>query len=62
MFVNAQFALIFNLHFPQLTSEDSYQIAILGVQSFRVEIVSDGSPPKDKLECALPLVFAPVLN
>jgi len=29
----------------QLTSEDSYQIAIMGVQGLRVEIVSDGPPP-----------------
>lgn len=32
----------------QLTSEDSYQIAILGVQGSRVEIYSDAPPPPDE--------------
>ncbi|KAF9564604.1 hypothetical protein CPC08DRAFT_660082 [Agrocybe pediades] len=31
-----------------LTSEDSYQIAIMGVQGIRVEIVSDGPPPVEE--------------
>ncbi|KAF9535304.1 hypothetical protein CPB83DRAFT_888034 [Crepidotus variabilis] len=31
-----------------LTSEDSYQIAIMGVQGIRVEIVSDAPPPPDE--------------
>lgn len=30
-----------------LTSEDSYQIAVMGVQGLRVEIVSDGPPPPE---------------
>lgn len=30
-----------------LTGEDSYQIATMGVQGLRVEIVSDGPPPPD---------------
>ena len=29
----------------QLTGEDSYQIAIMGTQGIRVEIVTDGPPP-----------------
>ena len=29
----------------QLTGDDSYQIAVMGVQGIRVEIVSDGPPP-----------------
>ena len=32
----------------QLTSEDSYQIAVVGVQGLRVEIVSDAPPPPDE--------------
>lgn len=32
----------------QLTGEDSYQIAIMGVQGLRVEIVSDAPPPPDE--------------
>ena len=32
----------------QLTSEDSYQIAVMGVQGLRVEIVSDAPPPPDE--------------
>lgn len=31
-----------------LTGEDSYQIAIMGVQGLRVEIVSDAPPPPDE--------------
>ncbi|KAF8654201.1 hypothetical protein AX16_003728 [Volvariella volvacea WC 439] len=31
-----------------LTSEDSYQIAIMGVQGLRVEVVSDVPPPPDE--------------
>lgn len=31
-----------------LTSEDSYQIAIMGVQGLRVEIVSDAPPPPEE--------------
>jgi hypothetical protein len=34
--------------FLQLTSEDSYQIATMGVQGLRVEIVSDAPPPPDE--------------
>jgi hypothetical protein len=33
---------------PQLTGEDSYQVAIKGVRSVRVEIVSDFPPPPDE--------------
>jgi hypothetical protein len=29
----------------QLTGEDSYQIATMGTQGIRIEIVSDGPPP-----------------
>jgi hypothetical protein len=32
----------------QLTGEDSYQIAVAGVQGTRVEIVSDAPPPPDE--------------
>ncbi len=32
----------------QLTGEDSFQIAIMGVQGLRVEIVSDAPPPPDE--------------
>jgi hypothetical protein len=31
----------------QLTGEDSYQIAVAGVQGTRVEIVSDAPPPPE---------------
>lgn len=34
--------------FQQLTGEDSYQIAVTGVQGTRVEIVSDAPPPPDE--------------
>lgn len=34
--------------FQQLTGEDSYQIAVMGVQGTRVEIVSDAPPPPDE--------------
>jgi hypothetical protein len=33
---------------PQLTGEDSYQIATMGVPGLRVEIVSDAPPPPDE--------------
>lgn len=33
---------------PQLTSEDSYQIACMGVQGLRVEVVCDSPPPPDE--------------
>jgi hypothetical protein len=36
-----------NLYETQLTGEDSYQIAIMGVQGLRVEIVGDGPPPPE---------------
>lgn len=39
----------------QLTGEDSYQIAIMGVQGIRVEIVSDAPPPPDEPPCVLSL-------
>lgn len=39
----------------QLTGEDSYQIAIMGVQGLRVEIVSDAPPPPDEPPCVLSL-------
>lgn len=42
-----------------LTSEDSYQIATMGVQGLRVEIVSDGPPPEEEPEAPPP---APVLE
>lgn len=32
----------------QLTGEDSYQIAVAGVQGTRVEIVSDAPPPAEE--------------
>jgi hypothetical protein len=32
----------------QLTSEDSFQIAVSGVQGLRVEIVADGPPPEEE--------------
>jgi hypothetical protein len=32
----------------QLTGEDSYQIAVMGVPGLRVEIVSDAPPPPDE--------------
>ena len=47
-----------SLNFSQLTSEDSYQIATMGVQGLRVEIVSDGPPPEEEPEC----VLSPVRN
>lgn len=34
--------------YDQLTGEDSYQIATMGVQGLRVEIASDGPPPPDE--------------
>ena len=37
--------LILYLTCQQLTGEDSYQIAVAGVQGTRVEIVSDAPPP-----------------
>jgi hypothetical protein len=37
-----------NSHTSQLTGEDSYQIALMGVQGLRVEIVSDAPPPPDE--------------
>jgi len=38
-----------NLNFSgQLTGEDSYQIAQMGVHGLRVEIVSDAPPPPDE--------------
>jgi hypothetical protein len=42
--------LVFYLHLTesQLTSEDSYQIATMGVPGLRVEIVSDAPPPPDE--------------
>jgi len=40
----------------QLTGEDSYQIAIMGVQGLRVEIVSDAPPPPDEPPCVLSLL------
>ncbi|KAI0807545.1 hypothetical protein C8Q74DRAFT_1213433 [Fomes fomentarius] len=42
-----------------LTSEDSYQIAIMGVQGLRVEIVCDAPPPADEPP---PLPPPPVLE
>ncbi|KAG2157169.1 hypothetical protein DEU56DRAFT_921120 [Suillus clintonianus] len=36
-----------SLH-ASLTGEDSYQIAVMGVQGLRVEIVSDAPPPPDE--------------
>lgn len=57
MFVNILFApRISVLRLSQLTSEDSYQIATMGVQGLRVEIVSDGPPPEEEPECVLPPV------
>ena len=38
----------FHLTEPQLTGEDSYQIATMGVPGLRVEIVSDAPPPPDE--------------
>lgn len=35
------------MYHEQLTGEDSYQIATMGVQGLRVEIVSDGPPPPE---------------
>jgi len=40
--------LYFHLTESQLTSEDSYQIATMGVPGLRVEIVSDAPPPPDE--------------
>ena len=61
MFVNIQFASgICDLQLLQLTSEDSYQIATMGVQGLRVEIVSDGPPPEEEPEYVLPPVFASI--
>jgi len=37
-------------HSHQLTGEDSYQIAIMGTQGIRIEIVSDGPPPPPEVE------------
>lgn len=54
MFVRIRFASrMTDLRPPQLTSEDSYQIATMGVQGMRVEIVSDGPPPEEEPEYVL---------
>ncbi|KXN86875.1 hypothetical protein AN958_09470, partial [Leucoagaricus sp. SymC.cos] len=37
-----------DIMYPILTGEDSYQIAIMGVQGLRVEIVTDAPPPPDE--------------
>ena len=42
--------LILRLTCQQLTGEDSYQIAVAGVQGTRVEIVSDAPPPTDEVQ------------
>ena len=58
-FVNIKSTLgLSDFHFAQLTSEDSYQIATMGVQGLRVEIVSDGPPPEEEPEYVLPPLFA----
>ena len=63
MFVNIQFApWISHLRLLQLTSEDSYQIATMGVQGLRVEIVSDGPPPEEEPECVLPPAPGSILD
>lgn len=36
-----------SVHGTQLAGEDSYQIATMGVQGLRVEIVGDGPPPAE---------------
>lgn len=41
--------------FAQLTGEDSYQIALMGVQGLRVEIVSDAPPPPDEPPYVAPI-------
>ena len=48
------------LHVLQLTSEDSYQIATMGVQGLRVEIVSDGPPPEEEPEYVVSPVSTPI--
>lgn len=54
MFVNIRFSSrTSHLHFSQLTGEDSYQIATMGVRVTRVELVSDGPPPEEASECAV---------
>ncbi|OCH94944.1 hypothetical protein OBBRIDRAFT_746359 [Obba rivulosa] len=47
-YVSYQAARFITGDFIYLTSEDSYQIATMGVQGLRVEIVSDGPPPEDE--------------
>ena len=51
-----------DLHFSQLTSEDSYQIATMGVEGLRVEIVSDGPPPEEEPECVVSPVCTAYLS
>jgi len=40
--------LYLRLTVPQLTGEDSYHIATMGVPGLRVEIVSDAPPPPEE--------------
>lgn len=51
---------MFGLHVLQLTSEDSYQIATMGVQGLRVEIVSDGPPPEEEPEYVISRLCDPM--
>ncbi|EAU88488.1 hypothetical protein CC1G_04194 [Coprinopsis cinerea okayama7 len=47
-FVSFQAARLVTGPYIYLTGEESYQIATMGVQGLRVEIVSDGPPPPDE--------------
>ncbi|KAH6918529.1 hypothetical protein BKA70DRAFT_1247452 [Coprinopsis sp. MPI-PUGE-AT-0042] len=47
-FVSFQAARLVTGPYIWLTGEESYQIATMGVQGLRVEIVSDGPPPPDE--------------
>ncbi|KAF9246303.1 hypothetical protein BU15DRAFT_85076 [Melanogaster broomeanus] len=47
-FASLQASRLISGPYIYLTGEDSYQIAIMGVQGIRVEIVSDAPPPPDE--------------
>ena len=57
MFVDIQFggSGIPGSRFPQLTNEDSYQLATTGVQNLRVEIIIGGPPSKAEPDAFDPL-------
>jgi hypothetical protein len=50
MYAISHIILILRSTSQQLTGEDSYQIAVAGVQGTRVEIVSDAPPPAEEAQ------------